>query len=103
MLELKATGDTHPRTFTLTTDDSEAELSLMADVLEEWAGDFDTWFQGTTAEQFAAGVVVPAEFVVDGGLGELMGGCGFDQPIEEFERVRREHMDEIEAKMEAGE
>ncbi len=97
MLELKATGDTHPRTFTLKTDDEDAELAAMSEALEAW--EVEDWTATCTADQFAAGVVVPVEFVSDGGLGDLMEECDFTQAIEECDRVRREYEAEIEAKM----
>lgn len=103
MLELKATGETHPRVFTLTTDDGDAELATMAETFDQWDDGFSAWFRATSADEFAAGVVVPGEFVADGSLGDLVEECDFTQAIEECERVTNEYHAELEAKMEAGE
>lgn len=70
MLQLKVTGDTHPKTFTLVTDDGEAELDRLQEIIHDEIGAppddvLRAWFDSHTAEQFAEGVVVPADEVGD--------------------------------------
>lgn len=100
MLELRVTGDTHPKTFTLVTDDRDAELHRLQEIIHEEieASPDDPirkWFDEHDAEQFAAGVVVPTEFI--GELGELLESDWFDEAIK-VEKEREAAIAELEAK-----
>lgn len=95
MLDLRITGDRHPKTFTLVTDDKDAELVRIQDILEEAEyGEGDElfeWFQNHTADQFKEGVEVPTDLV--GPLAELLEGDWWDQ-AEKVEKARVEAMEQ---------
>lgn len=98
MLRLEATGDKHPKTFTLYTDDADGELARLHEiVVDEVGADEDdpirAWLAGHTAEQFAEGVVVPAEQV-----GEFEDILESDWPdaAAVVERERNAALDEME-------
>jgi hypothetical protein len=99
MLEVQTTGDTHPKTFVLKTDDADGELARIEEILKN-IGVFDDddpvgeWFNEHTAEQFAEGVTVPQDFAVD--FFEIIDG-DFPQGTEAVEAAQADAMKEIEA------
>jgi hypothetical protein len=100
MLELRVTGDEHPKTFTLVTDDRDAELHRLQEIIHDeiGAGPDDPirqWFDTHTADEFAAGVVVPTDFI--GEFGELLEGDWFDEAIK-IEKEREAALAELDAK-----
>lgn len=99
MLELRVTGDKHPKTFTLVTDDRDAELIRLQEIIhDEIDADPDDpireWFDKHTAEQFEAGVVVPTEIVGD--FGDILEGDWFDEAIK-IEKEREAALAELDA------
>jgi hypothetical protein len=100
MLELRVTGDTHPKTFTLVTDDRDAELIRLQEIIHDEieAGSEDPirkWFDAHTADEFAAGVVVPTDFI--GEFGELLESDWFDEAMK-VEKERESMIADLEAK-----
>jgi hypothetical protein len=99
MLEVQTTGDSHPKTFVLKTDDADGELGRIKDILDG-IGVFDDgdplgeWFKEHSAEQFAEGVAVPQDFAVD--FFEIIDG-DFPQGSEAVEAAQADAMKEIEA------
>lgn len=81
MLELTVTGDTHPKTFTLKTDDADGELARLTDTLEEFGmsegDDMFDWLKGHSADEFAEGVVIPVENI--GEWEEVLEGDWFEE------------------------
>lgn len=100
MLELRAEGDTHPKTFKLVTDDADGELDRIQEILRDEVGlDPDdpiwVWFNGTSADQFKEGAEVDHEQIAD--LSDMLEG-DFPQVGEVVAEQRQEALAEIEAK-----
>lgn len=100
MLDLKVEGDTHPKTFTLVTDDTDGELARIAEIFGECdmsEGDEGrAWFDQATADQFREGVVIPEGEVPD--FVELLEG-DWPEAYEKFEAERVDAMKKAEAAM----
>lgn len=98
MLELKVEGDTHPKTFKLVTDDSQGELARLAEIYAEVEvpeGDESrAWLDGSTADDFREGVVIPEGEVPD--FAELLEG-DWPDAYEKFEAERQDAMKKAEA------
>lgn len=96
MLEIKVTGDTHPKTFTVVIDDRNAELDRLQTIIHDEIGappddDLRAWFDKTTADEFAEGVVIPTEIVGD--FGEILEGDWW----EEAEKIDAQRRDAVAA------
>lgn len=97
MLELRVSGETHPKTFTLVTDDCEGELARIQEILVEVdaltsegnpTGDpIGEWFAATDAAHFADGAVIPQEQMAQ--FVELLEG-DWPDAYEVFVRERRD-------------
>lgn len=98
MLELKVSGEEHPKTFTLVTDDQEAELARLAEIYDEVgvpSGDEGrAWLDNATADDFKVGVVIPESEVPD--FAEMLEG-DWPEAYEAFEAQRRDAMAKAEA------
>lgn len=96
MLEVQTTGDSHPKTFVLKTDDADGELDRIREILDD-IGVFDDgdpvgeWFMAHSAEQFAKGVEVPQDFAVD--FFEIIDG-DYPQGSEAVEKAQADAMRE---------
>lgn len=90
MLKLEITGDTHPKTVKLVTDDANAELAeITSDLDHDWGvekGDsFRDWFDSAAPEDFATGVVIPPEHV--GEWGDVLEGLDSGAGMDAFEQI----------------
>lgn len=102
MLELKAQGEKHPKTFVLVTDDAEGELDRINELfgevgIQEGDADFD-WFNGHSADEFREGVEIPGDFAMD--FTELLEN-DWPHAYEVVERERAAAFRELEEKAEA--
>lgn len=100
MLGMTTSGDSHPKTFTLTTDDADGELARLKQILvDECDAEEDDplrqWLESHTAEQFAAGVVVPTDQI--GYLAEVLEG-DWPDALGVIDQAREEHLAELEGK-----
>lgn len=97
MLKMEARGDKHPKTFVLITDDSQAELATIDDVLNDGAADADpmlAWFRDYDEQAFARGVEVPADMVGD--FAEVLEAAGFwDDGAEVVDREMMDALDHV--------
>lgn len=98
MLEVKAQGDKHPKTFVLKTDDDGAELARIEQIMREVDIAPDSpegqWFADIDAASFREGVEIPPGFAVD--FIELLGD-DWPEVYEVVERERQAALDELEA------
>lgn len=104
MLELKAQGDEHPKTFVLVTDDADGELDRLNEILGEvdagpGSPEYD-WFNEHSAAQFAEGVEIPQEFMAD--FVELLDN-DWPHAYAVFEHERKDAMEKAEAALGEGE
>lgn len=83
MLELKVSGDTHPKTFTLITDDGDAELVVLDGHLEETP--LEEWMRAHDADEFSEGVEVPTEHILV--LRDALEGCAMDEGSDAWEEA----------------
>jgi hypothetical protein len=96
MLEVQATGDKHPKTFVLKTDDADGELDRIRAILVDEVGvekgepEYD-WFMEHAADQFKEGVAIPEDFAVD--FIEMISN-DWPQAEETVEKARQEAMRE---------
>lgn len=101
MLELNVTGDTHPKTFTLKTDDADGELGRLTDTLEEFGmsegDDMYDWLKGHSADDFAEGVVIPTDNI--GEWEEVLEGDWFEE-AQKISQQREQALKAAEAAME---
>jgi hypothetical protein len=102
MLTIRVEGDKHPRTFVFVTDDANAELAELDDVLK--CGDANeedplyAWFTSAMGDRFKQGVPIPADLVGD--FQEVLwayGSAEADAAAEVIDNERQSWMDEIES------
>jgi hypothetical protein len=99
MLELRVTGDEHPKTFTLVTDDGNAELVRLQEIIHDEIGADEEdplrrWFDTHTADQFKEGVAVPSDLIGD--FGEVIEGEWWEE-AEKIDKERQDALDKLEA------
>lgn len=98
MLEIRVTGDKHPKTFTLVTDDRNAELARLQEIIhDEMDADPDDdvrkWFDTHSADDFAAGVAIPTAMV--GEIGEVLEGDWWEE-AEKIEEQRKDALEQVD-------
>lgn len=99
MLELRITGDEHPRKFTLVTDDDNAELARLQEIIHDEIDadpddDLRSWFDKATADDFAKGVEIPTAIV--GEIGEVLEGDWWEEAAK-IDKERQDALDKLEA------
>jgi hypothetical protein len=99
MLEIRIEGDAHPKKFTLVTDDHNAELARLQEIIHDEIDadpddDVRAWFDKATADEFKAGVEIPTAIV--GEVGEILEGDWWEE-AEKIERERQDALSKIDA------
>jgi hypothetical protein len=99
MLEIRIEGDKHPKKFTLVTDDDNAELARLQEIIHDEIDadpddDLRSWFDNATEAEFKEGVVIPTSLV--GEVGEVLEGDWWLE-AEKIEKERIDALDKLEA------
>jgi len=98
MLELRVSGDEHPKTFTLVTDDKGGELGALSDA---GAGDLSPAFNDADLRAFQTGFEIPADDI--GEWQDVLEAAGFDEAAAVIEEQRELATRELEDQMSGGE
>lgn len=103
MLKLEITGDTHPKTVKLVTDDADGELGIIDNSLAGMdiakGDDFRDWFDSASPEDFLVGVEIPGALI--GEWGDVFDGLSdegseFETAALAIEQLREQAMDELQ-------